>query len=97
MIVILGLMVVLGACLVIYYQLGPKTTTRLKGSLREDRPEGHGSQNGWDAEGEFAHFREREDNTGGDDKVLYIFGRGEHEERSLRREESDDEKQGGDN
>ena len=103
MIVILGLIVVLGACLVIYYQLGPKTTIRLKGSLLEDRPDDDDPQNGWGPEGEFGRLRRIENKTEGDegdDKVLYIFGHGEREERSFRGEEGsgeeNEEKQGGD-
>ena len=85
-IIILGLIVVLGACLLLYYQLGPKVTLRLKKSLglfggAEDGP---GAAGGSEAkEGQVAGA-EGQSKASGDDKVLYIFGDGGREERPLR-------------
>ena len=41
--IILGLIVILGACLLIYYQLGPKVTKRLGGGIGSGSGSGGGS------------------------------------------------------
>ena len=91
-IIILGLIVVLGAALLIYYQLGPKVTLRLKknrseygggfGGYSEDNPQdGDFNSDGVQDDANPTHVD--------DGKVLFIFGDGEREERPIS---EDDEK-----
>jgi len=111
--IILGLIVVLGACLLIYYQLGPKVTLRLKDKLSGFA--GFGGFGGFDAEqpgttdgvdganesggapsdpgvAEVKSLRgESEGDALNNKKVLYVFGDGECEERSLRDNDGKDE------
>jgi len=90
--IILGLIVVLGAALLIYYQLGPKVTLRLKnrrgafGGGYEDDDMPMGDIDAEDEEG-VGSARENRD----DGKVLFIFGDGESEERPIREDEEKDE------
>ena len=95
--IILGLIVILGGCLLIYYQLGPKITLRLKGGRNIF---GSGESGVYEAaDTENADETAKVENEGAaadagqdnvkpqkikDDKVLYIFGNGEREERSFR-------------
>ena len=86
--VILGLIVVLGAALLIYYQLGPKVTLRLRGRS------GFGGFGGADADADKTDEKKSETaetgiespaiDTADKEKVLFIFGDGEREERPLR-------------
>ena len=107
--IILGLIVILGACLLIYYQLGPKVTLRLKSGFGgfagfggaspapgdEAPAEGQGGEGAGGAAGpgaadspEVPFRRAAESGRGPDsEKVLYVFGDGEREERSLREDD----------
>jgi len=95
--IILGLIVVLGACLLIYYQLGPKVTLRLKSKPTDPvGPEGaanpaEGEKDGAEKEGDAdkAEIKPKAE----DEKVLYIFGDGERLERPLRENDEKDEPQ----
>ena len=95
--IILGLIVVLGGALLIYYQLGPKVTLRLKSGFGGGGPFASAPN---EAEGEKATESETGADAGEkqekeeDEKILYIFGAGEREERSLRKDgqAEDDEK-----
>ena len=99
--IILGLIVVLGGALLIYYQLGPKVTLRLKGSsLFGGGPASDGPEQGAEAveEAESGAAARGEDvkptvvtedgvpktSDRKPEKVIYIYGDGEVEERSLR-------------
>jgi|GEM_PF-3292345 len=98
--VILGLIVILGGCFLIYYQLGPKITLRLKGARGAFSP---GQSDAYaDADAGSPEDEADSENDGAgeetgpeaekpqkikDDKVLYIFGDGEREERSLREDD----------
>ena len=91
--IILGLIVVLGVVLLIYYQLGPKVTTRLKnrrgafgGGYEDDMPPGDMDA---DEDGMGSGMGERENRDDG--KVLFIFGDGESEERPIREDGGEDE------
>ncbi|MCL2111497.1 MAG: hypothetical protein FWH32_04475 [Clostridiales bacterium] len=81
--IILGLIVVLGGCLLIYYQLGPKVTMRLKG--------GFGNIFGGPAaDGEIVDVdpvTTYRDEPVSDGKVIYVFGDGAREERPLREDD----------
>jgi hypothetical protein len=92
--IILGLIVVLGAALLIYYQLGPKVTLRLKNrrgafgsGYEDDMPVGDMDMDDEDGMGSDMGARENRD----DGKVLFIFGDGESEERPIREDEEKDE------
>jgi len=111
--IILGLIVILGGCLLIYYQLGPKVTLRLKNKLSGlggfggfggfgAQDETAGGAEGADAGQEGAQANpgdaeakswrsEGESETPDNKKVLYVFGDGEREERSLRDNDRQDE------
>ena len=111
--IILGLIVVLGGCLLIYYQLGPKVTLRLKsgfggmggadaggadaGAGADGAQGAPGDAGGADAKGGAASpgSGDAGGKAGADEgeKVLYVFGDGEREERPLRG--SGDESPGG--
>ena len=84
--IILGLIVVLGGCLLIYYQLGPKVTMRLKGagSLGEapadETNEAAGGPTVAAAEGTGEKAAETPRRV---EKVIYVYGDGEREERTL--------------
>ena len=104
---ILGAIVVLGGCLLLYYQLGPKVTLRLKSGLfgggpaaaaEDPKPE---EATGGEAEPEAVSETETaegsEDDKGSEtlkavpprnqsktvEKVIYVYGDGEREERTL--------------
>ena len=91
--IILGLIVVLGACLLIYYQLGPKVTRRLKsgqsifGSVFGSQDGNSGNFYAAGAETDTPEADAGQDGAGkgedDDGKVLFIFGDGEREERLL--------------
>ena len=91
--IILGLIVVLGASLLIYYQLGPKVTSRLRsgqglfGSVFGGQGENQANFNnaGGDTDMPDAEAGQEGVGKGEDDdgKVLFIFGDGEREERML--------------
>ena len=85
-IIILGLVAVLGAVLLLYYQLGPKVTLRLKGSLRAASPEDEteAASEGAEADSVSVADAAQASAASGNEKVLYVFGDGELEERSLR-------------
>jgi len=92
--IILGLIVVLAVVLLVYYQLGPKVTTRLKsrrgafgGGYEDDMPPGDMDAEGEDGMGSGMGERENRD----DGKVLFIFGDGESEERPIREDGGEDE------
>ena len=100
--VILGLIVVLGVAFLIYYQLGPKSD-RLKGGLGSLFGFGGGGGDSSPStsdspDGEDASENEDVDISGeksvksltGDEKVLYIFGDGEREERPLDKNDGQD-------
>ena len=96
--IILGLIVVLGVALLIYYQLGPKVTLRLKsGKGGMFGSGGFGGYSEGDAPDSDLNAEENTDSAdanntgagGGDGKVLFIFGGGEREERPIN---EDDEK-----
>ncbi|MDR3364651.1 MAG: hypothetical protein LBS91_06880 [Clostridiales Family XIII bacterium] len=89
--VLLGLIVVVGGCLLIYYQFGPAISRRLgtggggyaDGFRRS--PEGrarYGSAGGEAADGG-SEPDEKLYETSADGKVLFVFGGGEREERPL--------------
>ena len=92
--VILGLIVVLGGALLIYYQLGPKITRRLSGGQGVFSSVFGGQDDGPKAAPHDEDPAEDEAETGDgqtgtekvdddDGKVLFIFGDGEREERPL--------------
>ena len=91
--VILGLIVVLGGALLIYYQLGPKVTKRLNSgpnffsSLfggQEGNPGGfQNAEDDANAPDAGAGQTGAEKGLEDDGKVLFIFGDGEREERSF--------------
>jgi hypothetical protein len=95
--IILGLIVVLGAALLIYYQLGPKVTLRLRsrqsgfggfGGAPEDDasadvPGDEGSRESTDSD--LAEDGKKASESDG--KVLFIFGDGESEERPIREDD----------
>ena len=95
--IILGLIVVLGAALLIYYQLGPKVTLRLRGNRDSSGggPGGGAPDTSTEADGDANADPAQESaksKTPEDEKVLYVFGDGEREERPLREEgDSDDQ------
>jgi hypothetical protein len=101
--IILGLIVVLGAALLIYYQLGPKVTLRLKGANKfgaaaSDDDDGAEAGDGEDLDDLDADFAagtaDGKEKKAEDEKVLYIFGDGERMERPLK---SDGDQGGGQN
>jgi len=100
--IILGLIVVLGAALLIYYQLGPKVTLKLKNARGGGGFGGFGAYNGDDA-GQNAENGDSEQavsdsdmreavkkSDGNEGKVIFIFGDGESEERPIRDTDKDD-------
>ena len=98
--IILGLIVVLGAALLIYYQLGPKVTLKLK-NARGGGFGGFGGNDEMDSEDASAQAKDQTDGDSGeqdnaekkdnsDGKVLFIFGDGEREERPIREDDDKD-------
>ena len=95
--VILGLIVVLGGALLIYYQLGPKVTKRLNSgsnffSSIFGAPQGNAAQSQYaDAEAGAPDADAGQAGAGndadGDGKVLFIFGEGAREERPVGEDE----------
>ena len=116
---ILGAIVVLGGCLLLYYQLGPKVTLRLKNGLfgggpaaaaEEPDPEGNAAgeaaaETGTEPEAEAAAAGDPGEERGREtlkavpprnqsktvEKVIYVYGDGEREERTLRDNDGQEE------
>lgn len=93
--IILGLIVVLGGCLLIYYQLGPKITLRLKGSglfggeeaadettesATTEEPQADASA---DEKSKDIHSVSDSESGKKIEKVIYVYGDGEREERTF--------------
>ena len=104
--VILGLIVVLGVVFLIYYQLGPKATDRLKSGLSDifggvfgggggaaagSAPAGAAPTEGG-SESAGASGPQEVKSLPSEEKVLYIFGDGAREERPLDGDEGNDDK-----
>ena len=98
--IILGLIVVLGGCLLIYYQLGPKVTLRLKsrfgggGAAQEGAQGAEGAAGAAGAAGDTGAGAEKEESKADDEKILYVFGDGGREERSLHKDKKGEEEDG---
>ena len=89
--IILGLIVVLCGALLIYYQLGPKVTLRLKSGFGGGGPAADEAQGEGGAESEIGpDSAKAEEKPKDDEKILYVFGRGESEERSLHEDSGQD-------
>ena len=90
--IILGLIVVLGAALLIYYQLGPKVTLRLKSGFGGfgGGPGAGSAADEAEAQGEAQQAGSGAKSEPDDEKVLFIFGDGAREERPLHNDDGQD-------